>query len=197
MSSQIWWYVARSGGIVGWVLLSASVIWGLLLSTKVLGRKPRPAWLLDLHRFLGGLAVVFTVIHVGAIVADSYVHFGVVDILVPFASSWRPTAVAWGVVGLYLLAAVELTSLLRKHMSKRAWHATHLLSLPLFLVATLHGLTAGTDSTSPVLRYSMVGVTIGVLGLLLLRAIQALLPSASTHSTPARPRIPTSVGRGA
>jgi hypothetical protein len=197
MSSQIWWYVARAGGIVSWVLLSAGVIWGLLLSTKVLGRRPRSAWLLDLHRFLGGLAVVFTVVHVGAIVADSYVHFGVADILVPFASSWRPTAVAWGVVAVYLLAAVELTSLLRKHMSKRAWHATHLLSLPLFLVATLHGLTAGTDSTGAVLRYSMVGVTVAVLGLLLVRAIQALLPSAPASAASARPRIPTSVGRGA
>src|SRR6516165_4304970 len=87
MATELWWYVARSGGILAWVMLAAGVIWGLLLSTRVLGRRPRPAWLLDLHRFFGACAVVFVAIHVIAIVLDSYVHFGLADVLVPFASS--------------------------------------------------------------------------------------------------------------
>jgi hypothetical protein len=57
------------------------------------------------------LGVVFTAVHVAAIVADSYVHFGLVDVLVPLAATWHPLAVAWGIVGLYLLLAVEITSL--------------------------------------------------------------------------------------
>ena len=62
MTSQMLWYVARAGGIVAWGLAASSVVWGLALSTHVLGRKPRPTWLFDLHRFLGGLALAATLI---------------------------------------------------------------------------------------------------------------------------------------
>ena len=111
MKSQLLWYTARSSGIVAWALVNAGVLWGLVLSTKLLGKRPRPNWVLDLHRILGGAAVVFTGIHVASIVLDSYVHFGLVDVLVPLASSSHPVAVAWGIVALYLVLAVEVTSL--------------------------------------------------------------------------------------
>src|SRR6476661_5115875 len=145
MKSQLWWYVARSSGLVAWGLLSLSVVWGLLLSTKLLGRRPGNAWLLAVHRGLGGLAVIFTGLHLTGIVADTYVHFGLASILVPFASQWKPLPVAWGVVGLYLLAAVEITSLLRPHLPRRFWRRIHQASFALFLTATVHGFTAGTD----------------------------------------------------
>ena len=159
MRSELVWYTTRSTGIVAWALLSASVLWGLVLSTRVFGRRPRPNWVLDLHRFLGGASAVFVGIHVVTIVLDSYVHFGLVDVLVPLATDWHPGAVAWGIVGLYLLLAVEVTSLLRKHLSKRLWHTVHLSSFALFVVATVHLLTAGTDRVNPVLRWSVLAVT--------------------------------------
>jgi DMSO/TMAO reductase YedYZ heme-binding membrane subunit len=142
---KIPWYVARSSGLVAWALILATIVWGLLLATKVLGRRPTPAWLLSLHRYLGALAVVFVGVHVGAILLDTYTDFGITDVLVPFTGSWHPAAVAWGIVGMYLLAAIEITSLLRHRMSKRAWHAVHLLSYFLFATTTVHMLTAGTD----------------------------------------------------
>src|SRR4051812_12429811 len=136
--SSISWYIARSAGLMAWALLTASVLWGLAMSTKAkaFGHRPRPNWMLDLHRYLGGLAAVFTTVHVLTIIADSYVHFGLADILVPLASGWRPLAVAWGVVAMYLLLAVELTSLARKQLPKRVWRAVHFASFPLFLSAT-------------------------------------------------------------
>src|SRR5262249_38726141 len=101
VTDQVWWYTARAGSIVALALMAAGVLWCLALSTKVLRGKPRPNWVLDLHRFLGGLAVVFTGVHVTAIVADSYVHFGLTEILVPFTGDWHPVAVAWGIIGAY------------------------------------------------------------------------------------------------
>jgi len=142
------WLVARSSGIVAWALIVASAAWGLLLATRVLGRKASPAWLLSLHRFLGALAVVFTAVHVVAIVADQYVDFGLTEVLVPFASSWEPFAVALGIVGMYLLAAVQVTSLLRGHLSQSAWRRVHLLSYALFATTTVHALMAGTDTNA-------------------------------------------------
>ena len=169
MTSQLWWYTARSGGIVAWALLNASVLWGLVLSTKVFGKRPRPNWVLDLHRFLGGAAVVFTAIHIASIVFDSYVNFGFIDILVPFTSSWHPVVVAWGIVALYLLIAVEVTSLMRKRLSKQMWRATHYASFPLFVLATTHALSAGTDRAALLMRAGAVFTTASVVALTAVR----------------------------
>jgi predicted ferric reductase len=186
VNNQLWWYVARSGGIVAWALLAGSVLWGLALSTKVLRGRPRPSWILDLHRFLGGLALLFTGIHVAALILDSYVHFGVVEVLVPFAGEWHPVAVAWGIVGLYLLVAVEVTSLLRKRISKRAWRLTHYLSFPLFLLTTVHALSAGTDRSTLLLRWTVIVTCAVITGLTFVRLNKAerhdLLTSPAAES---------------
>ena len=88
---------------------------------------------------------------------DSWVDIGLRQMLVPFTSSWNPVAVSWGVVGLYLLAAVEVTSLLRSRLPKRWWKGVHLSSYGLYVVATVHFLTAGTDASSPVLLWTVAG----------------------------------------
>lgn len=192
--TQLWWFVARASGIVSWSLLAASVLWGLALSTKILGSRPRANWLLDLHRYLGGLALVFTGVHVGSLVLDSYVHFGLTEILVPLTSSYRPGAVAWGVVSLYLLLAVEITSLLRSRLSNRLWRRTHFLSFPLFAAATAHGLLAGSDSTGRVMFAAMAVVTALVAGLTIARVDQSRRSGAkrprraSSASTPSSSR---------
>jgi len=144
--SQIPWYAARASGVVAWALILLTCVWGLLLATRVLGRKAAPAWLLSLHRYLGALAVVFVGVHVGALLLDSYTSFGPTDVLVPFATSWHPLAVAWGIVGMYLLVAIEVTSLLRHKMSNKVWHAIHLLAYILLGMTTIHFVTAGTDA---------------------------------------------------
>lgn len=148
MSTQVWWYLARSTGYVAWALLCTSVIGGLALSTR-LTRRPTPAWTLDLHRFVAGAATAFTALHIVGLVADSYVHFGVAELLVPYASTWRPGAVALGVVAMYLLIAVEASSLLMRHLPRRLWRAVHLSSYVAFWAATFHLLTAGSDAGHP------------------------------------------------
>jgi DMSO/TMAO reductase YedYZ heme-binding membrane subunit len=183
MTDQVWWYTARAGGIVAWALMGLGVLWGLALSTKVMRGRPRPNWILDLHRFLGGLALVFTGVHVVAILADSYVHFGLTEVLVPFTGSWHPMAVAWGIIGAYFLVAVEITSLLRRRLSKRVWRATHFLSFPLFALTTIHALSAGTDAGNVVWRAIVVIVVIAVTALTFIR-IQGTSKGAST------PRVP-------
>jgi hypothetical protein len=156
--SPSWWYLSRAGGIVAWSLLAASVLWGLLLSTRVFDRKPSPKWLTDLHRFLGGTAVLFVGVHVGSIVADSYVHFGTADVLVPFATHWHPLEVAWGIVAMWLMVAVELTSLAMRYLPRRLWHAVHLSSYALFVSATVHAFAAGPDTRHQLFELVCVAV---------------------------------------
>jgi predicted ferric reductase len=106
--------------------------------------------MLGVHRFLGALTVTFVAVHLVALIADSYTAFGLVDLLVPFASSWQPLPVALGVVALYFLLAVEITSILQRRLPRAVWRQIHLGSYGLFAFATLHALSAGTDVTAVV-----------------------------------------------
>ena len=192
MSGQLPWYVSRSAGLVAWALLTASVLWGLALSTKVLGRRPRPAWLLDMHRYLGGLATIFTGVHIVAAIADTYVHFDLASVLIPFRSTWKPGAIAWGVVALYLLLAVELTSLARRHVPRRLWRAVHVASFPLFLLATIHALTAGTDAHAWIFEVVAVLAIAGVAGLTGMRvATETVRPAHPARTGRPAPAVPS------
>ncbi|MGW9024925.1 2Fe-2S iron-sulfur cluster-binding protein [Streptomyces sp. NPDC055722] len=145
MDSQLPWYLARVGGLTSWWLLSATVVWGLLLSTRVLGPKAVPGRLLDLHRFLSGLSLVFLAVHLIGLLADSWVDIGLIQILFPFTSDYRPVAVAWGVIALYLLAAIQTTSQLKSRMPHRWWRYVHTTTFAIFVLTTVHALAAGSD----------------------------------------------------
>jgi DMSO/TMAO reductase YedYZ heme-binding membrane subunit len=99
----------------------------------------RPAWLLDLHKWFGTLLLAATILHVVALIGE---------ILIPFASSWQPRSVALGVVAMYMIAAIQITSWAMKKLPKRIWHAIHLSSYVAFILVTWHAITAGTDMTS-------------------------------------------------
>ena len=173
MSNELWWYTARAAGIVGWALLAASVLWGLFISTKALGGRARPNWVLDLHRFLGGFAVIFTAVHVLGIMMDNYIHFGLSEVVVPFTGSWNPNAVAAGIVGMYLLIAVEVSSLLRRRIPRRAWRAIHFASFPLFFASTLHAFMAGTDSGGVAFTSVAIAISLAIVALTVRRVNQA------------------------
>jgi DMSO/TMAO reductase YedYZ heme-binding membrane subunit len=189
VNEQFWWFVARSAGLVAWALAIASVLWGVALATRALGDKPKAPWLLDLHRHLGGLTVLFTGLHLAALVADSYAQFGLGDLFLPFASAWRPGAVAWGVLAFWLLVGVEVTSLYMKRIPKRWWRRIHLLSYLVAVSATVHLFTAGTDATTTVLRWSAIVIGAGLAFFLLYRELapakKARVPAGARARTPA------------
>jgi len=161
LNAKLTWYAARASGLVAWSTVTASMLWGLALSTRLIRRKGVPAWLLDLHKFLGTLSVVFVGIHVLALWGDNYVYFGPRELLVPLASAWRPGAVAWGIVATYLLTAIQVTSWTMRRLPRKLWHAVHLTSFPLFAAATVHGFTAGADNTNLLVQW--VALTGGLL----------------------------------
>ena len=183
MNEQLYWFVARSGGIVAWALLTLSVCWGLFLSTKAAAKASQPARLLSLHRFLGGLSVTFTAVHLAGLVADSYIQFGWREILVPWASTWQPTAVAWGIIAMYLLVAVEITSLLMKRMHRPLWRQIHRASFALYIFATVHGIQAGSDTLNIWYRMTMLA-SINIVAFLTIILIFAHRKSAVAVAVP-------------
>jgi sulfoxide reductase heme-binding subunit YedZ len=188
VNPQLWWYVARASGFVAWGLSIGAVLLGLALATRALGAAPRPAWLLDLHRFVGGLTLAFLGLHLGALVADSYVHFGLADLLVPFAADWMPGPVAWGIVAMWLLVAVEVSSLAMKRLPKRAWRAIHLASYLAVVLSTVHAFTAGTDAGNPVFVWASVGAFAAVAFFLVYRLLLPKRRRRVAARTDAAPR---------
>jgi predicted ferric reductase len=142
------WYAARAGGILAFVLLTASVVVGLLLSGRArLQRWPRFA-LEDVHGFVGLLAGSFILLHGAALLVDSYLPFSLRNLLVPGTAPYRPLAVAAGVIGAELLAALAITNRYRKALPHRFWRRAHYLNFAVWALALVHGITAGTDTRS-------------------------------------------------
>ena len=185
VTGSIWWDLTRASANVAWGLILFAILWGVLLTTRVLRGVDSPAWLRDLHTWLGGLTIVFTGVHMATLIADTYVDFTVVDVLVPFTSSYRPWPVAAGVVGFWFLLAVEATSIFMKKMSRTTWRRIHQLSWPLYGIIAVHALTAGSDVGTPLytgfsMALAMTGTAVG--GIRWVAGRSAARRSAATKS---------------
>jgi predicted ferric reductase len=173
MNEQFWWFLSRSSGIVSWALLAATTLWGIFLSTRMLKPYDRPAWLRDLHTWLGTLTLLGTGVHIAAIMADSYVQFSVKDVLVPMASEWKPLALAWGIVSMYMLIAVQVSSWAMKKIPRKLWRAIHFLSYGLFATTSIHSLSAGTDRSTLLYQGFAIALITLMLGAIAIRIIYA------------------------
>jgi len=149
MTDQLLWFATRGAGVVSLLLASAVVVLGLLTTA----RWQRPGWprflTAELHRTVALVSVAFTALHVVTAILDPYAQLGILAALLPLASSYRPVAVAWGVLSVDLLLAVMLTSLLRDRIGYRTWKAVHWLAYAGWPLAVLHSITAGSDATAP------------------------------------------------
>ena len=189
--------MSRASGIVTWGFLMASALWGILLATRVLKPYDRPAWLLDLHSWLGTITIFGTGLHLAALVGDTYVHFGAADLFIPFATSWKPVAVAWGVIGTYLLLAVQVSSWFIKKIPKRLWRSIHMLSYALMVTVSVHAFTAGTDRANHFFQAFGVAVVTVLLGATVVRVIYSgeprtrqVIRSDARVPSPARSALP-------
>ena len=183
VSSKFAWYVARASGLVAWSIVTASIVWGLALSTRIIRRKGIPAWLLDLHKFLGTLSIVFVAVHIVGLWADNYTYFGPRELFVPMASAYRPLPTAWGVVATYLLVAIESTSWVMRYLPRKLWRRVHLMSFVLFASATVHGFTAGADNGNLVVQW--LALTGGLLVFFLV-VFRLLAPRRANATQPRR-----------
>lgn len=146
-ASPVFWYLTRAAAIIAYLLLTASTIFGLAISTRrwdaVIAR-----WrVFDLHKLLSLLMVGFIGLHLGSLALDHYLAFSVLNLFVPFTTTYRPLWVALGIIGLYLLLAVWVSSLLQRRLRYRTWRGLHYLSFAAFPLVTLHGLLAGTNGS--------------------------------------------------
>ena len=142
------WLLARASGLALYAVVTLSVLAGLVLKARPLGRL-KPARVAEIHKTLALTSVGLLVLHGTTLVLDSTVKVTPAALLVPGLVAYRPLAVAAGVVGGWLLAAVVGSFWIRKRIGHRVWRRLHWLTYALFGLATVHGLTAGTDTAQP------------------------------------------------
>lgn len=174
--SAITWDAARAGGFAAYVLLSAAVAVGLVLRNRwQTVRWPRIVTN-ELHGYLSLLALVFIAVHVLAVFVDPFTRFGLAEILVPLVSHYRPLWMGLGILALYLLLAVWLTSRLRARIGFRTWRAIHYAAYAVYTAATVHGLGTGSDTRS-LWALSLYACSVLVVGALVARRL--LVPTSS------------------
>jgi Ferric reductase like transmembrane component len=142
------WYATRATGLAALVLLTASVVLGVLTSVRF----ARPSWprfvTVALHRNVSLLAVIFTGLHVVTTVTDPYASISVISAVVPFTSPYRRIWLGLGAMAFDLLLAVLITSLLRVRVGLRAWRLVHWAGYLCWPVALIHALGTGTDGAA-------------------------------------------------
>lgn len=173
---NITWFVIRGSGIVAFALLSASLLWGLMVSTKVFGRAIKAKGLQWLHESLGLAAVLATIIHVVSLSMDEYIDFSWADILVPGFTEWRPLAAAFGGVAFWSLLVVALSFYVKKWIGQNVWRSIHYLSFGTFVAALLHGIFSGTDTGNSWVSALYLGSTLLVVMLTAIRIISSREP---------------------
>ncbi len=167
--SKIAWHLTRSAGISAYFLLLASMVWGLFISGQFVKNWSPGALSLTMHSTISWLALILGFTHAFLLLGDTYFSYTMRDLLIPFTGPYRPLAVGFGTLAIWLLVVVTLSFQVKRRIGHRAWKWIHMLSYSAFALVTLHGLTAGTDSSLLGLRLLVGGGVLVVVLLLGLR----------------------------
>ena len=139
------WYLARGTGLVTLLMLTATMVLGIVGVSRWSSRRWPRFVTIGLHKNLSLLAVAFLAVHIVTVVSDSFVSISWLNAFVPFTGSYHAVWLGLGAVAGDLLIALIVTSLLRRHIGHRVWRAVHVLAYACWPAALIHGLTIGTD----------------------------------------------------
>jgi hypothetical protein len=144
-SAPALWYLSRGSGAVSLILLSSSLVLGIVDQRRWRSERWPRFTLHGLHRWVSLFAVSFLSIHILSAALDSFAPIRLIDAVIPFGSRYRPLWLGLGALAFDMLLAVTVTSLLRKRIGQRNWRAVHWLSYAAWPVAVVHGLGSGSD----------------------------------------------------
>ena len=174
------WYLSRASAFVAYVLLWWSMVLGLSIINRLARLWPGGPAAADLHEHTSLLGLAFGLLHALVLLGDQYIGYTLSQILIPFASvSYEPIWVGLGQISLYVMALVTFSFYVRRWIGARAWRAIHFLSFVVFLLAVVHGVFSGTDSSLPWAHWMYVGTSASVLGLTIYRIVAPRSPTTS------------------
>ncbi len=172
------WYITRSCGIIAYLSLVLMIVMGLLMSLKM-KLFMHPFIRAQLHCWISWMTLLFTALHMIALLFDKTYSFGIQALLIPFLSTFQPLYVGLGVLSFYILIVVVVSTRYMPMLSKKTWRIIHQSSLVAFVFITIHALTIGTDSSFWLAQvmYWVSGILIG--GLTVVRIVKSALKTKS------------------
>ncbi len=174
-SPEKWsWYLTRAGGLISFLLLYLAIFFGIAIRFPGLKKIFQPVDSYDFHAWISVQALIFVIIHGLVLLTDEYLNFSLKDLFIPLSSTYQPELVTLGVLGMYAMVAVILTSYFRKYISQRIWRVTHFLNIVLYGLAFFHAYYLGTDLKVGIAREIFLGMNILLLGLMLVSLILKL-----------------------
>ena len=171
-AQKAYWFISRSSGVIAYVLLTIGVLWGLIQSGALFRSRVAPLLSLGLHSYLNWLALGLAALHGVILIKDPFIQIDLPRVLTPFLSEYRPIPVGLGIIGFYLMLLLSLSFYARSHLGQRNFRLLHYVSFGVFIMVTLHGLLAGTDSGALVWLYMASLISVIVL---------TVMRFASTH----------------
>ncbi|MFZ2489374.1 MAG: ferric reductase-like transmembrane domain-containing protein [Anaerolineae bacterium] len=178
LDNETIWYAIRSSGNVAYLLLAASTVWGILLSSKIVKQWVPAAVALDLHNYLSWLAIGLTILHAALLLASSYFNYSLLNLLVPFTGPFKPFWVGLGIIGLYLMIVTTVTFYATERIGYKTFHRLHTLTYVAFVASLLHSIVSGTDTAAMMPVYLATGLVV-----LFFTAYRLLsLPTGNKHA---------------
>jgi hypothetical protein len=165
------WYVVRGSGLVAAVSLIILLLSGVGFITGQTFKflEPITAW--ASHRALGIVFGISILIHMAGLLLDHFVPFNLINVLIPWSSSYKPVIifgvnlgslyVSLGVMAFYMVVLITIYSLLWIDKKPYSWKLTHLLSYVVFVFVFIHALYLGTDLAGGLLR--LVWIAMGII----------------------------------
>ncbi len=141
-----WWLASRAAGVVGYVLFTVAVLAGLTMASRLAAKPSRKRALLQVHEHAALAGLIAIAVHGITLLGDRWLDPGPLGVAVPFVIDYKPLAVASGIVGAYLAAALGLSFYVRKRVGAARWRRLHQFTLLAWLLGFLHALFAGTDA---------------------------------------------------
>lgn len=165
VGSKSFWYISRVSGVLAWLLITFSVMWGMVQS-GALGRPALPpALAFGLHNFLSLAGLALAGLHGLILLGDSYLKLSLADIAIPFIGSYKPGLTGLGILAFYLMAILTATFYLRKKLGYKTFRVIHYASYAAYLLALWHAWALGTDSGTLWPMYvAATGATLLLLG---------------------------------
>ena len=167
------WYATRATGLVTLLLLTVSVLLGILTAGRFSTQRWPRFLSQGLHRNISLLVLVFLALHVGTTVLDTYTSIPLTAAFLPFAAAYKTAWLSLGAVALDMLLALVATSLLRARIGLRAWRRVHWLAYACWPLAVTHGLGIGTDRSATWVFALTTGCAVSVLAVTTWRLVAA------------------------
>lgn len=168
------WYITRASGFVAAVSLVILMLSGVGFITGATFRflEPLTAW--ATHKAVAYVFGISVIVHGIALLFDTYVPFTIAQALVPFLSHYREVTiaghhlgslyVALGIIAMYFIFAIILTSIFWIDKKPHTWKAFHVLAYLTMIFVFFHALYLGTDLAQGIFRvlWIIFGITVAI-----------------------------------